>query len=224
MRRLLFAIGLIALLLLLHNAFPGVLRDEDTRMRAIYLSLLIMLGFAGGSRAFKNRPVPRVLRDGAIWLTLILVLVVAHSFRDELGNNRLLSELIPTRVRVSSDGVMTIRASDGGHFFVDGEVNGTPTRFLIDTGATDVVLTPEDAGHAGMEADKLDYSHYFTSANGGGNSAAVTLGALKVGPILMQQMPASVNKAWMHESLLGMSFLRRLKGFHVDGDTMTLIP
>ncbi len=223
MRRLFIAIGLIALIALLHHAFPYVLQDEDARMRVLYLTTLLMLGFAGGSRRFK-RPMPKLLRDAGIWLAILVLLVFAYSFRDEFGHNRFMAELMPDRVQVTSDGTMSIRASEGGHFYVEGEVNGTPVRFLVDTGATDVVLTPEDARRVGLETDKLDYTRYFTSANGGGSSAPVTLASLKVGPISFARMPADVNKAWMRDSLLGMSFLRRLKGFRVDGSTLVLMP
>jgi aspartyl protease family protein len=223
MRRLTIAIGLIALIAVLNSLFPYALQDENTRMRALYLVLLLTL-VLGGGRAFRGRPVSRVARDAGIWGAILALLVFAYSFRDEFGHSRLIAELMPSRVQVNEDGSLSIRASDGGHFYAEGEVNGVPVRFLVDTGASDVVLAPDDARRAGLEPGTLDYTRYSTTANGVGKGAPVTLASLKVGRITLERMPATVNQVWMHDSLLGMSFLKRLRGFRVEGNTLVLMP
>jgi aspartyl protease family protein len=200
------------------------LQNEDARMRVLYLVLLLSVGLAGGMRGFKNRPLPKIWRDAAIWVAIIVLLVFAYSFRDEFGHSRLMAEFMPDHAQVSADGSVSIRASEGGHFFVEGKVNGTSVRFLIDTGASEVVLTPDDARRVGLEPDALDYSRYSITANGGVKGAPVTLKSLSIANITREDMPATVNTVWMHESLLGMSFLRRLRGFRVDGNTLVLVP
>jgi len=223
MRPLYIIIGLVALIAFLHFQFPYALQDENVRMRALYLVMVLAL-IAGGGRAFKNRPVSKTLRDAAIWLAILVVLVFAYSFRDEFGNSRFMAELMPSRVHVEGDGAMSIRASEGGHFMVESEVNGMPVRFMIDTGASDIVLSPDDARRAGLNPDTLKYSTFASTANGGVAGALVTLDSLKIGNITLSHIPASVNGKWMSESLLGMSFLRRLKGYRVEGNRLVLIP
>lgn len=222
MRRLYVFLGLALLIFLLHQAFPFVLQDEDSRMRALYLVLLLCL-FAGGRR-LRGRPFPKAARDAALWIAILLLLVMGYSFRDELGGNRLMAELSPSHVRTNGDGSLSIKASEGGHFFADGEVNGAPVRFLVDTGASGIVLSPDDARRAGIDTENLAYDRYAMTANGAGAGAEVTLGTLEVGSITLRGVSASVNKAWMKESLLGMSFLRRLHGFRVEGDRLVLVP
>jgi aspartyl protease family protein len=223
MRRFYVLIGLVALVALLHNAFPYVLEDENARMRVLYLVVLLCFLAAGGSR-LRGRPLPKLARDAAIWLAIIVALVFAYSFRDELGHSRIMAELVPAQVQVEGDGTLSIKASEGGHFFVEGKVNDVAVRFLIDTGASDIVLAPDDARRAGLDTDALDYTHYATTANGTGAGARVMLNSLTIGSIALHHMPASVNKVWMQESLLGMSFLHRLKGFRVEGDRLILMP
>lgn len=154
----------------------------------------------------------------------ILLLVLGYSYRYELENNRLVAELLPRHIRVNGNGSMEIRASMGEHFFVEGFVNSVPVRFLIDTGASDIVLSPYDAGRTGFRPETLEYSRVYTTANGYGKGAPVTLGEIKIGTVTLDSAAASVNQTDMEDSLLGMNFLRRLKSFHFEGDTLILNP
>ena len=222
MRLLLAVFGVAVLVFLLHHAFPYALENEDTRMRVLYFSLLVAVIVAG--RRKWNRPLPKVARDAAIWLGILLVLIMGYSLRDDLGHNRLLSELLPSHAQDNKDGTLIIHASEDGHFHIEAIIDGTPMRFLIDTGASDIVLSPQDARRAGFDTAMLDYRHPYATANGMGSGAWITLGTLEIGSIALRKIPASVNKAWMDESLLGMSFLRRLSGFRVEGSKLILIP
>jgi aspartyl protease family protein len=109
-----------------------------------------------------------------------------------------------------------------GHFVVTAEVNGAPVNFLIDTGASDIVLSPADAERIGYDPARLSFTQRYYTANGVGRGAPVRLDSIAVGSITFDRMPASVNEAPMGESLLGMSFLRELSSYEVRGDTMIL--
>lgn len=111
---------------------------------------------------------------------------------------------------------------DNGLFVTVGEVNGTRVKFLIDTGASDIVLAPEDARRAGIDPDTLTYNRMSEIANGVGNGASATVDTLAVGPIRFNHVNVTVNQAPMGSSLLGMPFLRRLKSFEVNGRKLTL--
>ena len=117
---------------------------------------------------------------------------------------------------------MTVKANANGHFIVRGEVNGTPVDFVIDTGATDIILSADDARRIGFRDHQLDYSLAYRSANGIVRGAPVQLRRLRIGQIEMYELPASVNEVNIGISLLGMAFLRRLEGYEVSGDRLVM--
>jgi len=130
--------------------------------------------------------------------------------------------LLPSRAVEVAEGVVEIRAGTGGHFVVTATVNGQPVDFLVDTGASDIVLSPEDAARLGYHPENLSFTRQYTTANGIGRGAPVRLDSLAVGPIVYSGVPASVNEAAMSESLLGMTFLRRLDSYEVRRDVLIL--
>jgi aspartyl protease family protein len=117
---------------------------------------------------------------------------------------------------------LQIRANHAGHFLVDADVDRARVRFLVDTGATKVVLSPADAERAGFSNDRLTFSEQVSTANGIVRVAPITLKKFKVGEIVLRDVEAVVNSAPMRVSLLGMSFLKRLDGWQVKGDKLYL--
>jgi clan AA aspartic protease (TIGR02281 family) len=115
-----------------------------------------------------------------------------------------------------------IQAGDGGHFLVEAVVNGVPITFLVDTGASSVVLTMEDAERLGFRPESLRFTQRFASANGEVRAAPVVLRELRIGQFSVFDMPASVNEAPLRVSLLGMSFLERLHGYGVEDGRLIL--
>lgn len=109
-----------------------------------------------------------------------------------------------------------------GHFHLTAEVNGAPIRFVVDTGASTVVLGREDARRAGIEPDELAYIGIAQTANGQVETAPVTLDRVAVGEIVDEGVPAQVNGGAMPGSLLGMSYLRRFARVSFEGDRMIL--
>jgi len=105
---------------------------------------------------------------------------------------------------------------------VEALVDGEPVRFLVDTGASDVVLSPADARRIGFDPAQMSFTRTYNTANGLVQGAPVRLGAVEVGPIRIEDVRASVNGADMRRSLLGMSFLSRLGGYEVSEDALTL--
>jgi aspartyl protease family protein len=102
------------------------------------------------------------------------------------------------------------------------EANGIPLRFLIDTGASDVVLSPAAARAIGIDMEALRFTRVFNTANGTVRGAPYNLASLKVGPIELANVPVSVNQAEMDVSLLGMTFLNRLESFEFRGRQLYL--
>jgi aspartyl protease family protein len=214
-------IGLFALILFLNDRFPEAMERGNVSWLAYLLAIIIVAG-GGMVLAIRQRPLEH-LRNAAIWLGLGLVLVIGYSFRDEIGP-RLLGELVPARGTASADGSVSFRAGGDGYFHVEGRVNGSRILFLVDTGASQVVLSPADARRLGMDVERLAFTQVTETANGLGRGAPVTLREVEVGGLRVGEVSASVNQAAMSESLLGMSFLRRIGGFEVSGDRLTLHP
>ena len=215
-----FVIALLALLLTLNGRFPGALETQGAMPWLVYLLSVIVLGSGGAILAFRREPT-RQLRNAATWLIIGIALVLGYSFKDEVGS-RLLAELVPQHGTANPDGSVTYRAGEDGHFHVEARINGTRLRLLVDTGASQVVLSPADARRLGLDLDSLDFRHFSETANGPVSGAPVTLDEVAVGNVRLTDVAASVNGAAMSESLLGMSFLSRLSGFEVSGDKLTL--
>jgi clan AA aspartic protease (TIGR02281 family) len=115
-----------------------------------------------------------------------------------------------------------VRAGSSGHFLIDAWVNGERITFLVDTGASDIVLTLDDARRIGLEPRTLAFTQRFATANGEVRGAPVVLREIRVGQFRAFDMPASVNEAALEVSLLGMSFLEQLSGYEVRGNRLIL--
>jgi clan AA aspartic protease (TIGR02281 family) len=113
------------------------------------------------------------------------------------------------------------RASRDGHFRLWGEVNGAPVRFLVDTGATIVFLTEDDARGAGLAPRDLDYTQQSRTANGVVRVAPVLLREVRIDDIALDNVRGAVSPK-LGQSVLGMSFLRRLKGFEMHAESLTI--
>ena len=113
------------------------------------------------------------------------------------------------------------RAGDG-HFYVDADVNGARIRFLVDTGATFVALSPDDARSAGLQIFESDYTARSTTANGVTRVAPVTLRQVELDQLQLFDVRAVVLEKPMPVSLLGMSFLSRLQGYETRADELVL--
>ena len=117
---------------------------------------------------------------------------------------------------------MIVRAGANGQFMVDAVVDGVEIRFLVDTGATRVVLTAEDAERLGYRLDGLDYSERYQTANGEILGAPVVLPELRIGDLEIEDVRSSVIRAPLSTSLLGMTFLSRLESFEVRDEGLIL--
>lgn len=210
--------------MLLSQARPGSLDDRDSQIRLTALIALLAWVVSGLYLRRERVPLLRWVRHGAVWLALGALLVLGYSFRGDATAlwNRLLAELIPGMAVETAPGTVMLQQSQGGHFRVDAVVDGVSLHMLVDTGATLVTLSPQDAQRLGIDLGRLVFSQSFQTANGDGLGAPVRLREIRIGPIVLRDVRASVNRAPMDASLLGQSFLNRLSGYAVSDGTMTL--
>ncbi|OFW80678.1 MAG: hypothetical protein A2887_03320 [Alphaproteobacteria bacterium RIFCSPLOWO2_01_FULL_40_26] len=190
----------------------------------IYLTLLLVILFAS---LFSRRDVKfgKILKYLAIWSAIGLVAIIFYSYRFEFSDfkARILGEINPTSARIGEDGEITINLAQDGHFYIDVRVNGVPVRFMIDTGASDIVISVQEARRIGIDTKKLIFNKAYQTANGMSFGASIMLNEIEIGNIKFRNVSASVNNADMGMSLLGMSFLRQFKKYEFYRDKLVLI-
>jgi aspartyl protease family protein len=113
------------------------------------------------------------------------------------------------------------KAADG-HYWTQADVDGHPVTFLIDTGATAVALTPDDARRMGLDVANLDYAYKVSTANGEARAARVTLASVDVAGARVDNVEAYVLDQGLSTSLLGMTYLGRLSAFEATPTSMIL--
>ncbi|MBY5539446.1 TIGR02281 family clan AA aspartic protease [Rhizobium leguminosarum] len=224
----LVVIGIGLAVLIVNNDNSRILGlQSDEFGRVVYL-LPIALMLSAGIWA-SRRSVGETMRQMMIWLVIILALVTVYLYRQEaLGvSNRLLAGLVPGRAVVvtTSEGGQEIILHKllNGHFKADVAVNGQTVEMLVDTGASMVALSREDAERIGIDLSRLTYSMTIMTANGRGRAAPVTLDQVAIGPIIRNNVAASVAEdGRLDQSLLGMSFLETLGSLQMQTDELRM--
>jgi aspartyl protease family protein len=115
----------------------------------------------------------------------------------------------------------TYRANRQGHIVLEAAVNGAPVKFLLDTGATVVVLTISDAAAAGIGRSSLSFTGRANTANGVIRTAPVTLREVRLGQFSAENVSAAVIEN-LETSLLGVSFLKRLQSYEMREGVLTI--
>jgi len=117
---------------------------------------------------------------------------------------------------------IAVESGDGGHFWLEAEVNGVAIQFIVDTGASAVVLTKADAERLGLHANEQDFTLRFQTANGDIDAAPARLDRIRIGDLIVDDVEAAVVDAPLETSLLGMTFLDRLAGYEVQDGSLLL--
>jgi aspartyl protease family protein len=202
--------------------------------RVFYLGgflALLLAGIIGRGRTSFPSSWQRAFGQIVIWLAVALVILGGYAYRAEIRQiaGRILGELDPALGRsiagpddTAGSGTMLFTMADDGQFHVQATVDGTAVRFILDTGASEVMLSAADARRLGFDPANLSYTRSYQTANGQVMGAPVVLKSVDIGPIHMSDVAASVLENPSDMSLLGMSFLSRLKGYQVQGSNLIL--
>ncbi len=118
---------------------------------------------------------------------------------------------------------VTLQSAENGHFYSTATVNGREIEVIVDTGATAVALTYEDADRIGIIVQDSDYTHVSQTANGEARIAPVTIDEIRIGDISVRNVEGFVTEPGkLFQTLLGMSFLQRLTRLDIRGRELVL--
>ena len=190
--------------------------DPDAQARLFYLALLGMALAGGVFYNYRDR-LGTAAQHAAIWVLIFLGVTIAYGFKDQLS-----SQLYPGTARPVDERTIELRRADDGHFYARVRVNDAEIRFMVDTGATNLVLSRQDARRIGLAMDSLNYLLPSSTANGTVYGAGVVLDRVELGGFVDTDVRAMVNGGRMSVSLLGMSYLDRFRRFSVEGDRLLL--
>jgi aspartyl protease family protein len=133
------------------------------------------------------------------------------------------ADRMPRAAPALSGRTVALQAGPHGHYLASAEINGQRIEVMVDTGASQVALTFEDASRAGIHVRDRDFTQQVRTANGVARVAPVTLDRVSIGDITVRNVPASVSERGMlGTTLLGMSFLKRLRRVDMSGGMLVL--
>jgi aspartyl protease family protein len=190
--------------------------DTDNLMRLVYLSVLgtaVVFWFLAQNRQSLNKTLQQVMAWVFIFVGVVAVVGLWEDIRTTVAP--------APQMTVTGESIEVPRSADG-HYYLPVQVNGEPITFLVDTGASQIVLSDKDARRAGIDPNQLNYFGRALTANGEVRTAPVRLDTLTVGPITDQNVSAWINEGELHQSLLGMDYLHRFSNIQFTDGRMIL--
>ncbi len=210
---------LLCLILCLNRIFNIFSIEKDWGHLAYETMIVLVVSSALASGKIREN-----FKYLSIWGGIFIILLTGYSYRFELAEirDRVIMELVPSKGIQDKLGAISFPLSSDGHFYIKAEVNNIPIIFLADTGASDIVLSPDDAKRLGINLNDLHYDRFYETANGHVRGSSIQIVDLKIRALHLKNIRASVNEAIMQNSLLGMTFFKRLKGYEVKNGMLTL--
>ncbi len=176
------------------------------------LMLLVLVGGAFFTMGNRSQNINMLL----IWAGIILVLVLGYRIYER-------AKFTPKQIADGSYTVTIPYDRRAGGYRVTFDVNGSPIDGVIDTGATELVLTHSDAIKAGIDTQSLSYSMQVDTANGQTFAAHANIDKLNFGDVILNDVDALIaQNDDLSQTLIGMSVLRKFRSFHVSGDEMMI--
>jgi aspartyl protease family protein len=173
----------------------------------------------------RRLPLGQTVKTALAWLLIFAAGFAIFALRDDFRalGSRMLAEVRGEAGQQTKGGELRIRRADGGHFWADGEVNGQPVRFLIDSGASVTTLTRATAQRTGVEP-RAGFGVMVETANGVIVADRGRVERLRLGPIERSDMAVHISPEAGNVDLLGMNFLSSLSAWRVEGSTLVLRP
>ncbi|WP_088346928.1 MULTISPECIES: TIGR02281 family clan AA aspartic protease [Rhodomicrobium] len=226
-----FALIVAAIALVVSNDVGSIagIPNESFAQLVAAVAILIFLGGAVAS-SYRGRTLQAV-KHLASWAAMLFFLVGVYAYRGELAlvADRVMGELAPHGSQINVTGstgaahAVRIKRGWSGHFVATAEIKEKRIEMIVDTGASTVVLRHEDAKRLGIDTKKLRYTVPVQTANGSSYAARVELDTIMIGNVGIKRVEALIAKPGsLHQSLLGMTFLSRLRSYEFAGDYLEL--
>ncbi len=184
--------------------------------RLTYLIVLVVL--IGASLLVRNRQrLGTMLKQASAWVVIFVVVIIGFGLWSDIRQAS-----APRQSVLAETGQITAPRRADGHYYLILQLNGTPVEFVVDTGATEVVLSREDAKRVGINLDLLIYSGIANTANGQVRTAPARINLIELSGITDQNFRVRVNGGEMQGSLLGMTYLRRFSRIEISNDMLVL--
>lgn len=217
-RLLVFLAGMGLLLFGLSLAFPVTGSTDPYLVR----SLLILFIFGGAAAYWSRASIAKIAKVAGLWALIIVGISAFYLYRSDFSE-RFMAAIDPASVSTTSQGLVINRGQDG-HFWLRAHLNGAEVMMMVDTGASNVVLSPMDARRIGINLGDLRFDGMASTANGNVRFARTRVGHFAIGDAVFEDVTVTVNGADMSGSLMGMSILNRFASFEFRGDTLILRP
>ena len=187
---------------------------NDIMLGSLYLLMALMLVL--GALINRRERFARMATMFLAWVALFGAGFVLFTFRDDLGYvaQRLKAEATGTPIVVAGGKEVRVPMAIDGHFWVEGDVNGLPVKFLVDSGATMTTISRSDARQAGLAIDDR-LGQLVRTGNGMVRVSTARTPSLRVATIVRRDV--GVHVADDDLSVLGMNFLSSLDGWSVKG-------
>ena len=190
--------------------------DGNDLGRLTYLILLgavIVFWFVVQNR----QSLGKTMQQALVWGLLFLGVIAAFGLWSDIRQT-----VRPTQSVITSEGRIELPRAPDGHYYMTVQVNGADIRFLVDTGASDIYLSRQDAQRAGLDPANLAFIGSAMTANGPVRTAPVRLDSIRLGGIEDRGLRAFVNEGEMRESLLGMTYLQRFASVEIRQGALIL--
>lgn len=185
---------------------------------------LLYLGLLGAAVAFwfftsARQGMNKMLQQMALWALIFVGVIAAYGMWSDIR-----SAALPNYATLQDGTHFELPRNRDGHYYATALVNGTSILFVIDTGASGVVLTKADAAKAGIDADRLAYLNTAMTANGAVRIAQTNARTFGLPGHELQNFRLMVNEGDMRQSLMGMSYLQHFSRLEISGGKMVLEP
>lgn len=184
------------------------------------LAFLGLLGaaVAGWFFAANRESLGRVMQQAIVWVLIFVGVIAAAGLWSDIRR-----DVTPAQAMLSN-GRIEVPVGRDGHYHLTLGVNGTPVDFVVDTGASQIVLTRADAERVGIDPASLAYVGRALTANGPVGTANVWLNEVRLGGWSETGVRAVVNEGDLFQSLLGMEYLGRMARIEIADGRLILTP
>ncbi len=205
----------------------------DQAASSIWYILAIIL--VGSALIGRRLPMGSVMRMALLWVAIFVVLLGGFKMAQRQGwltgrwadNDGVAApDDMPASVpTATTEGqALHVPVAADGHYWVEGRINGSPARFLIDSGATVTALSEQTARAAGLNFEVGAPGVVLNTANGRIEAQRSNISTLSIGPINASDLPVLVSPAFGEVNVVGMNFLSKLKSWGVENGKMVLTP